>query len=59
MWFCCAVQRSYDFLTIGLSLPDSISHAPQSRKYKEEIKLILTRLPEQESEDTAEIGQCS
>lgn len=52
-------QRNMEFLTIGLSLPDSICHTPQSREYEEDRQVIRMRPPEQEGNDTGKVGQCS
>lgn len=46
-------------LTIGLSLPDSIRHTPQSRKDEEDAELVGMRFPEQEGDDTRKVGQSS
>lgn len=46
-------------LTIGLSLPDSISHTPQSRKHKEHRQIIRMRPPKKQSDDKGKVGHCS
>lgn len=46
-------------LTIGLSLPDSVCHTPQSRKHKEDRKLVRRWPPQQEGDDTGKVGHYS
>lgn len=51
---CVAYQ-----LTCDLGLPDGVSHAPQSRKDKENYQLVRIWLPVEEANDTGDVGHSS
>lgn len=51
--------RTKMFLTICLSLPDSVRHSPQSGKHEEDGQLVRIRPPVQESDDAGEVAHGS
>jgi len=55
---CVKIEASVP-LTVGLSLPHSVCQAPESRKHKEDRKLVWVRLPEQQNQDTGQVGDSS
>ena len=43
-------------LTVVLRLPDGVGHAPEARKHKEHGQLAGVRLPQQEGDYAAQVG---